>query len=917
MLSNTSGQSALTISGTASSDSRVLPDMAPPVQISAARPESSAGEPDPGRAVDPLVPVMRRDALGYPEHQEGRGDYDMAAYAPLSVALSRRFPWDAHFCAYSLPSVPRRLAKDPALELGPMMVLFVVDVDAPKEHRLPDDSASPAWREGEDPKIKRLLEDYPAAYIYTTRGGYRIIYRIEPITLRNVDGKRRWSEIYLDAVECLREDFDIVADERCVDWTRLYRLPHVVRDGTPTDAAILSDPATIGLWEWEWDTTDLPVDEVTTHTPRAANAKALLPADDKIAEAVRVLGEAWPSTGRHVAHLALSGALARAGWGVDAIAEFCAAVAKVQQPGNEDHDKRLTAARSSVDKITSGADVTGWPTLRQHVAPEVVREACRLLGIEVLDPPDPEFFNEMLARYMPTPTASEIRAHLVAVARSRSTRPETIKAAELIKRVLKLGEIATNDVELAQAALAVVRAVPDGTTPAQISEALRRFAGQLASDLDGVVSRALKCRNAPPPEGEFVIDEHTGKPRASQQNLDIALDKLGVVLSYDQLGEHEIIERNCQRDRIEDKHINRLYFEIESSFGFRADDGYLNRYLSDRAHANEYHPVRDYLAGVEPTWDGVPRIDTWLINLAGAKDTPFVRAVSRLVLVAACRRVRHPGEKFDELLVLESTQGTAKSSALATLCPEPAWFGDDMPLGADTQRRMEAIEGKWIIECGELKGMRAADHLDLKAFLSRTTDECRMAYARRKAIRPRQCVFVGTTNDREYLKDQTGNRRYWPVEIRRFDLVKLREQRDQLWAEAAHAETAGKSIRLADELWPDAAIEQEQRRPMSLIEERLRIAFDGVSEGKIKADDVRALAGFGLREPNTAESSQINAVMSSLGWTRPQSALRWGANQKRAYGYTRGTGEQILVKHLDAVVPAAGVTPPGVEPKSV
>src|SRR5262249_1402890 len=150
--------------------------------------------------------------------------------------------------------------------------------------------------------------------------------------------------------------------------------------------------------------------------------------------------------------------------------------------------------------------------------------------------------------------------------------------------------------------------------------------------------------------------------------------------------------------------------------------------VGDLARENSKHPVRDYLD--ELVWDGKPRIDRLFIDYFGAEDSEYMRAVGSITMIAAVRRVREPGCKFDEMPVLESPQGTKKSSAIATLAVRPEWFSDDLPLNAKAQVLIESTVGKWIVEAGELKGMRKSDVESLKACLSRGVDRARMAYGR-------------------------------------------------------------------------------------------------------------------------------------------------------------------------------------------
>ncbi len=191
--------------------------------------------------------------------------------------------------------------------------------------------------------------------------------------------------------------------------------------------------------------------------------------------------------------------------------------------------------------------------------------------------------------------------------------------------------------------------------------------------------------------------------------------------------------------------------------------------------------VTDYLDGL--TWDGVSRLDRWLVDYAGAQDTPEVRAASCGLLVAAVRRARQPGCRIDKTVVLEAPQGCGKSAALRVLAGDE-WFGDHLPLD-DARALIEATAGKWIVEVSELDPVDASR---LKALLSSGHDEARPLYQRNRVRVPRSFTIVGTSGSTDYLRDTTGNRRFWPVRTDRFDLDRLRRDRDQLWAEAASRE---------------------------------------------------------------------------------------------------------------------------------
>ncbi|KAK42354.1 hypothetical protein BG58_04905 [Caballeronia jiangsuensis] len=202
------------------------------------------------------------------------------------------------------------------------------------------------------------------------------------------------------------------------------------------------------------------------------------------------------------------------------------------------------------------------------------------------------------------------------------------------------------------------------------------------------------------------------------------------------------------------------------------------------AWRRSFHPVRDYLLPLR--WDGVARAERWLVDHCGADDTPYVRAVSRCFLLAAVARVMSPGCKADAVLILEGRQGIGKSSAFRVLAGTE--FFSDAPLNfSDPRQTGEALKGVWICELSELDGLNRAEVSAVKRCLSATADRYRAAYAREPETEPRQCVFCGSTNpdaSGEYLRDRTGNRRFWPVAVTQCDLSALTRHRDQLWAEA-------------------------------------------------------------------------------------------------------------------------------------
>lgn len=223
-----------------------------------------------------------------------------------------------------------------------------------------------------------------------------------------------------------------------------------------------------------------------------------------------------------------------------------------------------------------------------------------------------------------------------------------------------------------------------------------------------------------------------------------------------------------------------------------------------------YHPVRDYLKTLE--WDGVHRLDTWLIDYAGVEDTKYTRAVGVKTLLGAVGRVFNPGIKFDNMLVLEGEQGIGKSTLISILGGE--WYGD-ISITDNDKDTIDAMRGSWIIEVSEMVCSRKVDTDKLKSFLSKTTDRVRLAYRRNSEDYPRQSIFIGTINPEEgsgYLKDMTGNRRFWPVTCTEIDTEGLRQVRNQLFAEACSRYFKGEKLYLDEELAKMAADEAEKRR---------------------------------------------------------------------------------------------------------
>ena len=242
-----------------------------------------------------------------------------------------------------------------------------------------------------------------------------------------------------------------------------------------------------------------------------------------------------------------------------------------------------------------------------------------------------------------------------------------------------------------------------------------------------------------------------------------------------------------------------LRFYMERVYGVSSKDKIFDA-VNVVASENRFHPVRDYLDSC--TWDGVPRVETLLIDYLGAEDTEYTRAVTRKTMAAAVARIYRPGCKFDYMLTLQGRQGLGKSALIAKLGGE--WFSDTFGT-MQGKESYEQVLGVWIMEVGELAGMRKAEAETIKLYISKQSDRFRPAYGRRLQEFPRQCIFIGTTNETQFLRDTTGNRRFWvvatPDEPTRSMWDELTpDMVRQIWGEAVDIYRRGEQLFLPPEL---------------------------------------------------------------------------------------------------------------------
>ena len=299
------------------------------------------------------------------------------------------------------------------------------------------------------------------------------------------------------------------------------------------------------------------------------------------------------------------------------------------------------------------------------------------------------------------------------------------------------------------------------------------------------------------------------------------------------------------------------------TFSARNYDIAVAKAVDDRS----YHPIREYFAALPP-WDGVARVDTLLIDYLGAADNAYTRAVSRKVLCAAYRRIKEPGIKFDYMPVLNGAQGIGKSTFIANLGMD--WFSDSLTLSdMNDKTAAEKLQGYWILEIGELAGMKKADLDKVKAFVSRVDDKYRASFGRRVTSHPRQCVFFGTTNSENgYLRDITGNRRYWNIKLSGSSKYRpwqmTSELVRQIWAEVMILADVGEKLYLPPDLEEYAKEEQREAMEHDEREGLVRLYLDTLLPANWDEMDLYQRREFLRGDDTTPVGTDVRVIVSNM-----------------------------------------------------
>lgn len=334
---------------------------------------------------------------------------------------------------------------------------------------------------------------------------------------------------------------------------------------------------------------------------------------------------------------------------------------------------------------------------------------------------------------------------------------------------------------------------------------------------------------------------------------------------------------------------------ISNIWKFEPSTAVIHEAALKAAKDNSFHPVRDYLKDLK--WDGHKRCHKWLFDIMGAQDNSYTRAVGLKFLVAAVKRIFEPGCKYDYILTLEGRQGTFKSTVFEILSVRKEWYGDPH-IDIMNKDSVVLLFGKWIVEMPEMQTHYRAETTAMKGFLSRSVDRSRMAYGRVAKDYPRQCVFGGTINheaDRDFgwLKDTTGNRRYWPVlvgEIRLPNLTGLREVVHQLWAEAYQLYLSGVPVYLEDIAILKQAEDEQAKRlgkdPWQDTIENWLDAPNNIGVNVFNGEEIYEFClGGNMEKYSGREARRISHVMDNLRWVK---GIFWDKDKRKPKrGYKR------------------------------
>ena len=380
------------------------------------------------------------------------------------------------------------------------------------------------------------------------------------------------------------------------------------------------------------------------------------------------------------------------------------------------------------------------------------------------------------------------------------------------------------------------------------------------------------------------LDQGTRGPKKNLRNLMLHLANvpgLGKSIRYNSFtGRVE-----WKGEPLQDEDIVDIRLMIEDA-GFEPTTSDVYPAVVRFAHDNTFDPVLDYLNDLE--WDKVPRIDRWLQTYMDAPDHGIISVFGSKFLIGAVARIYQPGCQMDNMLVFEGKQGAGKTTGVSAL------FGREYMISSISDFKSKeasiALQGRWCAEIAELAALKKTDITEVKKFITETVDQYRPVHGKLTVDKPRRCVFIGTTNERQYLKDATGNRRFWPVPCGDVDVSRITQDRDQLWAEAVTRFRQGEKwwIENLEDLSQAEAIQSDraEQEPWGEIidawlDDPQRAHLKFVTTTLILREAVRKDASQMTRE----DEMRVGKHLDRRGWAHARRVPSPG--ERRVWGYDR------------------------------
>jgi Virulence-associated protein E/Primase C terminal 2 (PriCT-2)/RepB DNA-primase from phage plasmid len=400
---------------------------------------------------------------------------------------------------------------------------------------------------------------------------------------------------------------------------------------------------------------------------------------------------------------------------------------------------------------------------------------------------------------------------------------------------------------------------PDGATQAR--KAAVAGARALLDNRITIQTLAAEWPDTRPAKDDNTRLETIGK---SVANARYAIEALTVDLHWDVFAG----EARTASGPWDDAQENALYIAgVELGLPWSRD--WCRDTVQDYARERKRHPLLDYLTARRGTWDGKPRLETFLIRHLGSPDTRVNREMTVLLFVAMVRRAFEPGAKFDYLTILKGEQNLGKSSLFRRIMPDVEWFSDAPDLNEDAKRFYPALQGKLIIEFAELSGKSKGDIERIKKIVTQQRDEYTAMYGRHMTRSPRMSVFIGTTNEDVFLRDATGNRRFPVIECTRaFDARKVDAERDQIWAEAVQMDELYRQCDAYLELSDASAADMERIQAAHIdLDPGIQDVLDQLEAlgcGRIGNDTLYEALGHGNTDRKSRHGGRVGAIMKNL-----------------------------------------------------